>query len=200
MIVDVDEVPPPVLVPEAVRARLLELARVALAVALHARPSGALVDALGDAAIASADLRGGAFVTLTSDGDLRGCMGAVDPDRLLAESVSEAAFCAARMDPRFLPVAEAELSGIEIEVSVLGPMIRLSDPLGFRPGTDGVVVQRGGQRGLLLPEVAPKLDNDRISFLEVTCRKAGLPAGAWRDPTTTVYAFRTARFGGHAVV
>jgi AMMECR1 domain-containing protein len=70
---------------------------------------------------------------------------------------------------------------------------------GARPGTDGVVIERGGRRGLLLPEVAAQLGNDRVEFLEITCRKAGLPTRAWRDSTTIVYAFRTHRFGGRAL-
>jgi AMMECR1 domain-containing protein len=61
---------------------------------------------------------------------------------------------------------------------------------------DGIVVERGGRRGLLLPEVAPMQGMDRTAMLDTACRKAGMPAGAWRDRATTLFAFRTDRFGG----
>jgi AmmeMemoRadiSam system protein A len=188
--------PGPVVVPEQVRTQLMTLARTAVAVASRARPSGEL-DAAMHSPLAT-DLRASAFVTLTEDGELRGCMGILDPDRPVLEAVAEAAACATRTDPRFRPVSPEELPRLHLEVSVLGPMVELGDPLDWRLGIDGIVVQLGGRRGLLLPEVADENDLDRIGMLDIATRKAGLPHGAWRDPAARVYAFRTERFGGPA--
>jgi AmmeMemoRadiSam system protein A len=192
-----DSLPAPIEVDDAERAALLEVARRTIAASVGAESESAI-----DAVLARyAGLRrcGAAFVTLTEDDALRGCMGAMDPSRPAVESVAEAAACASRWDPRFRVVSADELPRIEVEVSVLGPLVPLRDPSSFRLGIDGIVVRRGDRRGLLLPEVACMLGNDRIAMLETTCRKAGLPAGAWRDPDTEVFAFRTARFGGPAL-
>jgi AMMECR1 domain-containing protein len=87
-----------------------------------------------------------------------------------------------------------------VDVSILGPMGRLRDPGAFRPGVDGIVVRRGGQRGLLLPEVADSVGHGPTAMLEACCRKAGLPRDAWRDPGTELWVFRTSRFGGPVAV
>jgi hypothetical protein len=126
-------------------------------------------------------------------------VGRLDPDVPVGTAVVDAATLAALDDPRFPPVRPGELAQLHIEVSILGPMVSLEDPTLFRLGVDGIVVERGGRRGLLLPEVASALDDDRVAMLEMTCRKAGLEAGAWRQPGTMVLAFRTARFGGPAL-
>ena len=196
-------VPPPSSTPDAVtvsevdRRRLLDMARVAVGVAARALPTGALEAAMREESRVA--LHASAFVTLTEDGELRGCMGILDPDRPVLDSVAEAAACATRTDPRFRPVEPHELGRIEVDVSVLGPLVRQADPLGFRLGVDGVVVRQGARRGLLLPEVATENGLDRRGMLEIACRKAGLAPGAWSDPATTVFAFRTDRFGGPAV-
>jgi AmmeMemoRadiSam system protein A len=190
--------PEPVSLPADLRRCLLGLARTAVAVAARALPPAALERAL--ACVGRTDRRAAAFVTLSEGNDLRGCMGMLDASRPVGESVVEAAACATRTDPRFPPVTPAELAALEVEVSVLGPLARIDDPLSFRVGIDGIVVERNGRRGLLLPEVAPMVDNDRVEMLEIACRKAGLPAGSWREPGTDVYAFRTDRFGGPALL
>ena len=189
--------PGPVSLPEAARAQLLALARTAVAVASRAEPAPALDAAMHDASLT--DLAASAFVTLTEGGELRGCMGILDPDRPVHDSVAEAAACATRTDPRFRPVTPDELPRLQVDVSVLGPMARLEDPLSWRLGVDGIVVELGGRRGLLLPEVAEENALDRVAMLDIATRKAGLPHGAWRDPAARAYAFRTLRFGGPAV-
>lgn len=189
--------PDAVALSEASRRQLLAVARVAVGVAARALPSGALDAAMHDGSQLA--LSASAFVTLTEDGDLRGCMGILDPDRPVVDSVAEAAACATRTDPRFRPVEPRELGRLDIEVSVLGPLTPLADPLGFRLGVDGVVVRQGSRRGLLLPEVATQNGLDHRGMLEIAGRKAGLPASAWSDPATTVYAFRTDHFGGPAI-
>jgi AmmeMemoRadiSam system protein A len=143
--------------------------------------------------------RAAAFVTLTEDGELRGCVGHMDANTPVADSVVEAANWAALGDPRFPSVTAQELPRLQLEVSVLGQLVRQAEPSCWRLGIDGIVVERGSRRGLLLPEVGPMLGHDRTAMLDTACRKAGLPAGAWRDPGTTLYAFRTDRFGGPAV-
>lgn len=186
--------PPPVVVPPDEQARLLELARVAVGVAAGARPGRDL-----DAALDAGPLperAAGAFVTLTERGGLRGCMGNLDPDNPAWASVVEAARWAARGDPRFPGVDADELDDLHVDVSILGPMVRLHHPGAFRPGVDGLVVRRGGRRGLLLPEVADSVGRGPTAMLEACCRKAGLPVDAWRDPGTELWVFRTSRFGG----
>ena len=197
VVLDEDRLPDPVHVDHDERERLLGLARAAVAVSARAADAAEL-----DAAYERARALGrcaAAFVTLTEEGELRGCMGSLDASRPVAESVLGAATSAARRDPRFRPVLPGELPRIEIEVSVLGPLGALRDPELFRLGVDGIIVERGARRGLLLPEVAAMLAWDRTQMLETTCRKAGLPRDAWRAAGTTVYAFRTDRFGGPAV-
>jgi len=134
-----------------------------------------------------------AFVTLHEGGELRGCVGSLATDRPLWMTVVSAAVAAASRDPRFLPVGEAELPALSIDVSVLGPPVPLPEPSAFRPGVDGLIVERGDRRGLLLPEVATDAGWGAREMLEATCRKAGLPHDAWRDPATCVLVFRTAR-------
>lgn len=189
-----EDLPVPVTLTEAERAALLEIARAALAAAVGV-PSRAALDAVL-ARRSALGRRAAAFVTLTEGDELRGCVGHMDPNTPVETSVVQAATWAALQDPRFVPVRRAELADIHVEVSVLGPLMRLEDPSRLRMGTDGIVVERGGRRGLLLPEVADALGYDTTAMLDTACRKAGLPAGAWRDQSTRLYAFRTERFGG----
>ena len=191
------EPPAPVALSSMERDALLDLARAALAAAVGAAPERAVRDA--PARHPEIDRRAAAFVTLTEDGELRGCIGHMDASAPVTESVIEAATWAALEDPRFATVRAAELPRIHLEVSVLGPLVRLDGPGDWEPGIDGIVVEGSGRRGLLLPEVAAMLDMDRTAMLDTCCRKAGLPAKAWREPWTTLYAFRTDRFGGPAV-
>jgi AmmeMemoRadiSam system protein A len=177
--------------------RLLALARVAVAIASGALPAASLEEELHRDPLP--ERRAAAFVTLEERGQLRGCMGVMDPEAPAWASVAQASRWAARDDPRFPSVNPRELPDIDIEISILGPLVLLEDPLGFRLGVDGVVVSRRGRRGLLLPEVAGMRGMDRIAMLDTCCRKAGLPAGAWRDSASEVWAFRTRRFGGPAV-
>jgi AmmeMemoRadiSam system protein A len=188
--------PPAVSVSDAERAHLLAVARFAVAAAIRGDSESAIELAARDAAWGHC---GGAFVTLRNHGDLRGCIGLLDPSRPLTESVALAAFGAARHDGRFRALSEAELPSLEVEVSVLGPFATLDDPLAFRLGVDGLMVQRGWSRGLLLPDVATMHGLDSVAMLEATCEKAGLRPDAWRDNGTTVSAFRTDRFGGPAI-
>lgn len=133
---------------------------------------------------------GGVFVTLHKLGRLRGCMGTLDPTLPVAEAVRQAASNAATQDPRFPPVTPDELSHLTIEVSILSaawPMDTLDD---LQIGRHGIIVRRGAQRGLFLPQVATEHKLDKETFLARCCtEKAHLPADAWRDPDTEVLLF-----------
>jgi AmmeMemoRadiSam system protein A len=140
---------------------------------------------------------GRAFVTLRSNGELRGCIGHVASDRPLAEAVWRAAALAAAADPRFAPVAREEVGGLRLEISVLTEPLRvgLPDPAAIEPGRDGVMVRRGRRQGVLLPQVATEQHWDGMALLAAVCRKAGLPDDAWRRPDCELYVFHADVFG-----
>jgi AmmeMemoRadiSam system protein A len=156
------------------RAALLALARRAIAAHL----SGA-ASAVPDGPLAGRT--GAAFVTVHHHGRLRGCIGHVGDDLPLTAVIVRCAIAAATSDPRFAAIATSELDDVDIELSLLGPMEPLSGPDAIHIGRHGVVVERGWRRGLLLPQVATEWRLDGEAFLEHACRKAGLPADAWRD-------------------
>lgn len=132
---------------------------------------------------------GACFVTLHGDGELRGCIGGLAAHLPLAEHVRAMAESAALRDPRFPPLQPGELPRTRLSLSVLTPVRPLDDIADLRLGRDGLVVSRGFARGVLLPQVAVQHDWSRETFLAHTCRKAGLPPGAWKDPETTVEVF-----------
>lgn len=136
-----------------------------------------------------------AFVTITQDGELRGCMGSIDFDRPLWENLVDAAISAALRDPRFPPLAADELTAIRLEVSVLERPVELADPAGFDPMVHGIIVEKGWRRALLLPKVAQERGWDAGTTLAAVCLKAGLPPDAWRDPDARLKVFYTVDFG-----
>ncbi len=122
----------------------------------------------------------GVFVTLRKRGELRGCIGYVDPTRPLGRAVIETAVLAASEDPRFPAVRADELAAIAFEISVLTPPRETSDPRDVKVGRHGLIISRDGRRGLLLPQVATENRWDRETFLDEACVKAGLPRDAWK--------------------
>ncbi|MEY2411732.1 MAG: uncharacterized protein QOD84_338 [Acidobacteriaceae bacterium] len=138
----------------------------------------------------------GVFTTVYLDGNLRGCVGNVSPNNSLYETVIETARSAAFDDHRFPPITPEEAPNIEISLSVLSPVV-LIDPRDIEVGRHGLLIALNESRGLLLPQVATEHGWDRITFLEHTCRKAGLPPDAWRTGAT-VAAFTAEVFGGTA--
>jgi AmmeMemoRadiSam system protein A len=130
----------------------------------------------------------GAFVTIHTNGELRGCIGRVDADTPLYLAIEELAVSAATRDPRFDPLRAEELPETRLELSVLSPL-RTTSAGEVEIGTHGLVITRGARRGLLLPQVAVEHGLDRERFLDETCAKAGLPPGAWKEPDTTVQTF-----------
>lgn len=131
----------------------------------------------------------GVFVTLKRRGELRGCVGYVRPFKPLIEAVWEMAESAALRDGRFIPVEPKEVDGLEIEITVLSPLKRITDPDLVLVGRHGLLVSRGHLSGVLLPQVPVEHDWDRETFLAETCIKAGLDPDAWRDPATTLEVF-----------
>ena len=122
----------------------------------------------------------GAFVTLKKKGELRGCIGFIEPVYPLYKAVIQCAVYAATEDSRFGPVATSELKALEVEISVLTPLKKIDDPDLVRVGKHGLVVSSGGRRGLLLPQVPVENNWDRLEFLAQACLKAGLAPDAWR--------------------
>ncbi len=121
----------------------------------------------------------GVFTTLYLRGELRGCVGYVLPILPVYRAVAETARAAAEEDSRFEPVRREEAAQLEISLSILSPLQGIG-PEQVEIGRHGLVVTMAGRRGLLLPQVAIEHHWDRISFLEQTCRKAGLPMDSWQ--------------------
>lgn len=163
---------------------LLRLARVAIESSFR----GGKID-LPPRASTLLDEPRGAFVTLTKQGKLRGCIGYIEAVKPLRETIAEMAASAAFKDWRFPPVKESELDDIEIEISVLSPLRRIDDPSTIEVGRHGIIISRGSSRGLLLPQVAVEWGWDRETFLRQTCAKAGLPQDAWSKEGTRIDIF-----------
>jgi len=157
---------------------LLTLARVAILARLEDRP---LATADTPPARGGLAWRTGAFVTLTRQGRLRGCIGSAARDEPLVDVVARCAADAATRDPRFTALPLAELAEVELEISVIGPFERVDDVARIAVGRHGLVVEQGAHRGLLLPQVATERGWDRNTFLSQTCVKAGLAEHAWQQ-------------------
>ncbi len=136
---------------------------------------------------------GAAFVTLTKNRRLRGCIGYTEAVAPLFKVVQECAVAAATEDPRFPPVSPKELPFLRIEISVLTPLFPIL-PDEVEVGRHGLMVEQGRMRGLLLPQVPVEWGWDRETFLDQACVKAGLPPSAWRHGAT-LRAFTAEVFG-----
>jgi AmmeMemoRadiSam system protein A len=174
----------------AERRSLLELARATIEAHLRGE------DLKKNEAIPRLREPGGAFVTLRfkETHELRGCIGYIEPLYPLFETVMRAARLASTEDTRFMPVALDELPLLSIEISALDPP-RAARPEEVEVGRHGLIVGRHHRRGLLLPQVATEQGWDRETFLAQTCRKAGLPLDAWREPDTEIQVFAATVFG-----
>jgi uncharacterized protein len=171
---------------EAQRKQLLDVARQSIAAVLDGKTPNWRAEEFDETLRTPA----GAFVTLrTRSGDLRGCIGSIRAMDPLYKTVASSAVSAALRDPRFPPVRTEELPHLELEVSVMGPIEPVRDPAEIEVGRDGLIVSRGRQAGLLLPQVASEYAWDRQTFLDQTCLKAGLPRDCWRLPETRVERF-----------
>jgi hypothetical protein len=131
----------------------------------------------------------GAFVTLKIDGQLRGCIGLIRAAKPLCEAVREMALAAAFDDPRFAPLTRVEFASIEIEISVLTPLATVHNIKEIEVGRDGLIIRLDFHSGLLLPQVATEQGWDRVTFLEQTCLKAGLPKNSYKKKNAEIYRF-----------
>jgi len=170
------------------RRRLLQEARRAIGDALAGRPPAP------PAAEGVFGLRAGVFVSIHHHGELRGCIGHPEGDRPLADVLGHCAAAAATEDPRFRSVSASELAACDLEVSVLGPIAPVASTGDITVGRDGLIVEQGWHRGLLLPQVAVEYGWDRETFLSQTCRKAGLPPDAWKTGAS-IFRFEAEVFG-----
>ena len=137
----------------------------------------------------------GVFVTLNKDGLLRGCIGYPEPIEPLVNAVIDVAISAAVNDPRFSPVTANELENLAVEVSVLTKpeLIEVNKPEEYiekiNIGKDGLIMERGPYKGLLLPQVALEWGWNEEEFLYNTCVKAGLTADCWLYPDIKIFKF-----------
>ena len=127
-------------------------------------------------------------MTLHVRGRLQGCIGVVEPDEPLGDAIVRCAASAALEDPRFVPMRAEQLGDLAIEISLLSPPAPIS-PEAIEIGRHGLLIVLHAHRGLLLPQVAIEHHLTRAQFLEETCRKAGLPCEAWRDPEARLFGF-----------
>ena len=143
--------------------------------------------------------QGASFVTLTVRGQLRGCIGALEAYQPLVDDVREHAMAAALEDPRFPPVSERELNGIQIEVSRLTRPVPLkyedaNDLLSkLRPHVDGVIMKDDYHRATFLPQVWEKIP-DRAQFLDNLCYKMGVRDDLWRVKHLDVLTYQVEEF------
>jgi AmmeMemoRadiSam system protein A len=159
---------------EAEQEYLLILARQAVEVAARGEQLESLPEPQGSLREAR-----GAFVTLRKRGELRGCIGHVEPFKSLCETVRDCAVAAALYDSRFEPVTSSELPHLRVDISVLSALQDAS-PDEIELGRHGLLISHKDRRGVLLPQVALDLKWNRDRFLEETCRKAGLRSDAWQ--------------------
>jgi len=137
----------------------------------------------------------GLFVSLHRHGELRGCIGYVKGHKSILESVYEMALAAAFRDNRFPPLAIDELEDLQIEISLLGTLIPVTDTDQIQIGRDGLYLEHPWGSGLLLPQVAVEWHSDRSQFLKQICRKAGLQHRAWEEEGACLYRFEACVFG-----
>lgn len=174
------------------RASLLKIARRSIEAVLDGRHADVDLVAVDEA------LRrpSGAFVSLhTAEGDLRGCIGSIQPVAPLCHAVVSNAINAAFRDPRFFPLRKDELTNVVIEISVMSPIEPIASVDEIAVGRDGLIIRRGPRTGLLLPQVATEYGWDRETFLRQTCVKAGLPPETWRSPECRIERFSAEVFG-----
>ncbi|MBN1300831.1 MAG: AmmeMemoRadiSam system protein A [Melioribacteraceae bacterium] len=139
-------------------------------------------------------LNAGAFVTLTINKKLRGCIGYIQSDDTLYKTVVDAARQAAFGDPRFVPVDPKELSKISIEISVLSPPFKMNSYDEIELGKHGLIVEEMGRRGLLLPQVPTEHGMNKDEYLSALCQKAGLPSTYWKKRTLKIKMFTATIF------
>ena len=175
------------------RRRLLAIARRALEARVRRESEPALEQ---DGAL---ETPCGAFVSIHRGHELRGCLGRLEDDWAIARVVAHLGRAVADSDPRFAPVAIEDLEALSIEISALSPEREVRSVQDIELGRHGLIIERGHQRGLLLPQVATEHRWDVETFLAHTCRKAALPTDAWKHDAR-ILIFEAQVFGETAVI
>ena len=165
------------------RQSLLRLARLAITEAVSL--GQILADIPADGIFSQ---QRGVFVTLHIGEQLRGCVGVVEPEHWLGDSIVRCATGAAMRDPRFPVMRAHKLSHLQIEISLLSAPGRIR-PEEIQIGSHGLLIVQGSHRGLLLPQVAVTHRLTAQQFLAETCLKAQLPTEAWRNPEAKLFGF-----------
>jgi AmmeMemoRadiSam system protein A len=175
---------------------LLSVARKTIDDRLHGREGGSRPDQ--EKSLKYSERRG-TFVTLTTGGALRGCIGHIVPQESLIEGVRVNAINAAFRDPRFRPISPKEWEKVKIEVSILTDPrpLAYSDAEDLlrkiRPGIDGLIIKKGYAQATFLPQVWEQLP-DKKEFLSHLCLKAGLDAHAWKSEKLEVLTYQVQAF------
>jgi AmmeMemoRadiSam system protein A len=133
--------------------------------------------------------KAGVFVTLHKSGDLRGCVGYVEGTHSIQVAVRDMAAASAFEDPRFPKITFVEVPLIKIEISVLSPLVQIRSIDEIEIGKHGLIIEKGWNTGLLLPQVATENKWDRKNFLEFTCLKAGLLSDDWKRQDVKIKIF-----------
>lgn len=170
------------------KAELLKLARQTIEKTLKGKPP-AWPEEAGCTPTPALKQPRGAFVTLTINGELRGCIGEIFPRRPLAQVVLDHALDAAFRDPRFPPLTAAEFPRVRIEISALTPPTPVASYEEIVIGRHGMVLELGGRSAVFLPQVAPEQGWDLPTTLTHLAHKAGLPPNAWKDPRARFTVF-----------
>ena len=181
---------------EDARRLLLKTARGAIRAELEQQPAAeALMPGVPEALLE----KRGCFVTLTLQGELRGCIGSIEPISPLMSAVAVNARNAAFRDPRFPPLRDDELERVNIEVSVLSAPVpvacRRPDELKafLQPGVHGVILTKGWHGATFLPQVWAQLPDPEL-FLSRLCRKAGISASAWKEGEVDIRVYTAEHF------
>lgn len=141
-----------------------------------------------------ARINSGAFVTITKNGHLRGCIGFIQSENTLFETVIAAARYAASSDPRFPKLTEYEFPEIKIEISILTEPVPISSYDEIKIGTHGLILYEDGKHGLLLPQVATENNFDRDQFLSAICQKTGVDPYLWKKKKLNILVFSAVVF------
>ncbi len=140
------------------------------------------------------DKKSGVFVTIHKNHQLRGCIGYIESDEPLSKVIANAAYLAAFEDDRFQPLSKEEFQDIDLEISVLTPLKKISNTDEIIVGRHGLLVKKNLRQGLLLPQVAVEYRWGKKNFLEQTCNKAGLNKNAWQENNVEIYIFEATIF------
>ncbi|MDR2425768.1 MAG: AmmeMemoRadiSam system protein A [Endomicrobium sp.] len=134
------------------------------------------------------------FVTLTQNGNLRGCIGTIAPQYSLYKAVIRMSLSAALNDSRFFPLTLEELPKTKIEISVLSPMHKIKSAKEITKNKHGVLIQKGNRSGLFLPQVWEHF-NDKEDFMNNLClQKAGIAQNSWKDSSAEIFVFTVFSF------